>query len=321
MTQTSNGDKASKTILVTGATGRQGSAVVDHLLKDGWSLRGMTRHPDGRGGRALAAKGVTPVQGNFDDVDSLRAATDGCYGVYSVQDFWEAGYKREVDQGKRVIDCAVEAGVQHFVYSSVGGAERTFGQGIHHFETKHLIEAHLRESGLRWTVFRPVTFFENFITPRYITSMCEKGVFRFPFFPERPFQMVAVNDLGAFVAAAFREPERFEGLAMELASDQLTMQDFSDAVGETIGRPVTFEELSMTFFGPILRIVGWMGKTAKYRVGPSIIAQGKWHRTTAPETGGWTADFEQIESFDIPLTKAKEWAKTIDWDALRQANG
>lgn len=306
-------------ILVTGATGRQGSAVVDHLLRSGWPVRGMTRNPDSDAAKALRARGVEPVKGDFDSPESLRAAMEGAYGVYSVQDFWEAGYDGEIRQGKQVIDCAVEAGVSHLVYSSVGGAERTFGQGIHHFETKHLIEKHLVESGLKWTIFRPVTFFENFITWRYVRTMHDKGIFQFPFWADRPFQMIAVQDLGAFVAAAFDQPETFAGVAMELASEQLTMNDFATAVSDAMGRPVRFRRLSMAFMTPILHVIAWTGQMGRFRVGPSMIAQGKWHRTTAPETGGWCADIAKIESYGIPLTTAADWARTIDWAGLRAA--
>src|SRR5262249_21451389 len=84
----------------------------------------------------------------------------GVYGVYSVQDFWSVGAKREVLQGKNLADVANKAGVEHFVYSSVGGAERN--TGIDHWESKWEIENHIRKLGLPSTVLRPVAFMEGY---------------------------------------------------------------------------------------------------------------------------------------------------------------
>ena len=116
---------ADRRVLVTGATGRQGGAVVRHMLPKGWRLRALTRNPQSHAAQSLASWGVELVQGDMDDTTSLARAATGLYGIYSVQDFWAVGAKREVQQGKNVADAAKKAGVKHFVYSSVGGAERT----------------------------------------------------------------------------------------------------------------------------------------------------------------------------------------------------
>jgi uncharacterized protein YbjT (DUF2867 family) len=147
-------------ILVTGATGKQGGSVVRHMLGRGWNLRALTRDPGSRAARALADKGVEIVPGDLEDPDSFHAAARGVYGVYSVQDFWSVGAKREVIRGKNLAVAAKKAGVEHFVYSSVGGAERNTGIG--HWESKWEIEKHIRKLGLRSTVLRPVAFMEGY---------------------------------------------------------------------------------------------------------------------------------------------------------------
>jgi len=80
--------------------------------------------------------------------------------VYSVQDFWAVGAQREVQQGKNLAHAAQKAGVQHFVYSSVGGAERN--SRIDHWESKWEIEQHVRQLGLPATMLRPAAFMENY---------------------------------------------------------------------------------------------------------------------------------------------------------------
>jgi uncharacterized protein YbjT (DUF2867 family) len=89
-----------KIILVTGATGKQGSAVVRHALRQGFTVRALTRNPDSLTARALLAKGVEVVKGDMEDLASLRQAMKDVYGVFSVQNYWEknVGYDGEIRQ-------------------------------------------------------------------------------------------------------------------------------------------------------------------------------------------------------------------------------
>src|SRR6516225_7567904 len=136
-----------KTILVTGATGRQGGAAIRHLLLNGWKLRALTRNPNGYAAKQLSERGVEVVQGDLEDPGSLERAAHGVYGIFSVQDYWVAGFRREVQQGKNLADIAKKTSVAHFVYSSAGGAERN--TGIAPWETKWEIEKHIRKLAAR----------------------------------------------------------------------------------------------------------------------------------------------------------------------------
>jgi len=162
---------ADRRVLVTGATGRQGGAVVRHMLPKGWKLRALTRDPGSHAARALTQKGVEVVQGDLEDAASIARAATGVYGIYSVQDFWAVGAKREVQQGKNVADAAKKADVKHFVYSSVGGAERN--TGIPHWESKWEVEKHIRSLGLPATVIRPAAFMEM-----YYVDQVEIGILK-----------------------------------------------------------------------------------------------------------------------------------------------
>src|SRR5262249_56055761 len=81
-------------------------------------------------------------------------------GVDGGQEFGSVGTKREGREGKNIGDAAKRAGVEHFVYSSAGGAERN--SGIDHFESKWEIENYIRKLGLPATMIRPVAFMENY---------------------------------------------------------------------------------------------------------------------------------------------------------------
>src|SRR5688500_1717530 len=148
-----------RVVLVVGATGKQGGAVARSLLDRGFHVRALTRDPHKPEAQALDEQGAEVVQGDMDDRSAMDRALEGAYGVFSMQNFWETGYDREVQQGKTVADAAKAASVEHFVYSSVGSAHRQ--TGIPHFESKAEVEEHVREIGLPYTILRPVFFMQN----------------------------------------------------------------------------------------------------------------------------------------------------------------
>ena len=151
-----------KTILITGATGKQGGATLRHLAKrGGFKLRAMTRKPDSDAAKALAALGRRGgARATLDDAASLERAFAGAWGVFAVQNTWEAGVEKEEEQGKRVAKIARDKGVQHFVYTSVGSADE--GTGIPHFENKFRVEQTIKQLGFpSHVILRPVFFMEN----------------------------------------------------------------------------------------------------------------------------------------------------------------
>ena len=96
-----NGDRI---VLVTGATGRQGGAAIHHMSSRGWRLRALTRDPKSHAAEELARRGIEVLRGNLEDPASLERAVQGAYGVYSVQDYWSVGARREIEQ-----DCTLLA--------------------------------------------------------------------------------------------------------------------------------------------------------------------------------------------------------------------
>ena len=240
--------QSDKTVLVTGATGRQGGAVIRHMLPKGWKLRALTRRPGGEEAKTLARQGVEVVQGDLEDPGSVARATEGVYGIYSVQDFWAVGAKREVQQGKNVASAAKKANVRHFVYSSVGGAERK--TGIPHWESKWEIENAVRELGLPATMIRPAAFMEMY----YIDQM-ELGLLRGkladPIRGDKPYQTIASDDIGAFVALAFERPTEFIGKELEIAGSELTNLEAAEVFSRVLGKPVKFQRFPL----PLVRLV------------------------------------------------------------------
>jgi uncharacterized protein YbjT (DUF2867 family) len=110
-------------VLVTGATGKQGGAVVRALLQAGCPVRAMTRDPSSAAAQALSAQGVDVVKGDFNDTASLDAALAGVGGVFSMQMGSHPGDPdTEVVTGKALIEAAGRAGVDTVVHTSVARA-------------------------------------------------------------------------------------------------------------------------------------------------------------------------------------------------------
>jgi uncharacterized protein YbjT (DUF2867 family) len=225
-------------ILVSGATGQQGGAVARRLLSDGCRVRAMTRKPQEARAQALAAAGAEVVAGDLDDAASLARALAGAWGAFAVQNTWEAGVEREEEQGKRFAEVAKKSGVSHFVYTSVGSADR--GTGIPHFENKFRIEQKVRALGFpSWTILRPVFFMDNFLLPWFKPGI-DDGKLAMAVEPGTILQMIAVDDIGWFGARAFEKSEEMNGVEVDIAGDQHTLPQTAEILGRATGKRIEF---------------------------------------------------------------------------------
>jgi uncharacterized protein YbjT (DUF2867 family) len=234
-------DTHGKTIVVTGATGNQGGATARHLLADGWHVRALVRDATTPAAAAFAAAGAELVRGDLDDSASIDAAVHGAYGVYSVQ----SANPNEIAQGKTISSAAKAAGVQHLVYSSVGGAE---SQNSFYLERgwspidKWQIEDHIRDLDLAATILRPAGFMEDFTSP---ARFFQNGSLNVPWHDDLVMQLIAIDDIGAFAALAFANPGGYLGKAMEITGDRLTAPQIADALSTSAGRPIPHTQVPL----------------------------------------------------------------------------
>jgi uncharacterized protein YbjT (DUF2867 family) len=227
-----------ETILVGGATGRQGNAVVDELLMRGYKVRGMTRKPEGKKALALAAKGIEVVQADYADPASLRAAMDGISKVFFYSDF----SRNEVEEGGNVIAAALATDVQHLVYSSGAAAEP--GNGLEG-AAKMEIELAIIESGLTYTVLRPVAFMENFRGQQ--TRFAREGI-EDSRDPDRLLHFISIPDIAFLVAEAFDYPEVWDDVAINIASDVMTVQEYVDTFSRVMGIEIVYRQIPLDQF-------------------------------------------------------------------------
>jgi uncharacterized protein YbjT (DUF2867 family) len=227
-----------KLIVVTGATGRQGGAAMRHLRDRGFPVRALTRNPDDPKARLLFGQGVEVVRGDLEDEASLVRALDGAYGVYSVQNWRASDIEGEIRQGIRLADAAKRSRISHFVYSSVAAADQR--TGIPHFDSKFRVEEHIRGTGMRFTIVRPVFFMENWLGMR---QGIQDGVLSLPLTPETHLQMVAVDDIGGWVAMAIEHSGRWQDRSYELAGDELSMAELTQVFARRLGREVRYRQV------------------------------------------------------------------------------
>ena len=280
-----------KPILVTGATGQQGGAVARALLVKGQKVRVMTRNPEKAA--SLAKAGAEIVQGDLTNQAILQMALRGVHGVFAMSTPFEAGMEAEVRQGIMLADAAKQAGIAHYVYTSVGSAHRN--TGIPHFDSKWKVEQHIRQIGLPATILRPVWFMENFTT---FAKPSAEGVLMLPMKPARKLAMVALKDIGEFGAAAFLRPKDFLGQAIDLAGDELTMPETAALLTKAMGRPIRFQEFPMD--------------QAEAAMGHDLATMFRWFNEV-----GYAIDIPALkQQFGIPLATFAEWMKTMDWAKL-----
>jgi len=274
-----------RTILITGVTGHQGGAVARALQGRGFRLRGLTRHPDGDRAAALARDGVAIVTGDLNDAAALRKALAGAWGVFGVQTPLNEGVEQEEAQGKRLATLARDAGVEHYVYTSVGSADKR--TGVPHFDSKWRIEDTVR--GLSFpshVILRPVFFMENLLTSYSFQGDTLASAIR----PTTKVQMIAVDDIGWFGARAFTDAATLNRREIDLAGDVRTMPEAAAILGEAFALSIVFAQT------PIEQVRQYSEDTALML---------EWF-----DRVGFSADIGGLErEFGRPLTKLPDWAR------------
>jgi uncharacterized protein YbjT (DUF2867 family) len=277
-----------KLILITGATGHQGGATLRHLARrGGFKLRALTRKPESDAAKALAALGAEVVEGDLDNEASLTRAVAGAWGVYSVQNSWEAGVEKEELQGERLAQIAREQSVQRFVYASVASAQTA--TGIPHFDNKFRVEMAVKALGFpSYAIIRPVFFMENLLTPWSLAGdKLATGLS-----PHTKLQMIAVDDIGKFGAKAFVDADAMKNVELDIAGDALTMTEAAAALSPFVGVTVTYQQIPI---GVVRQQSGDMA------------LMFEWF-----ERVGYSADIAtEAQRFGIHALTFPEWVRTL----------
>ncbi len=289
-----------RSVLVTGATGQQGGAVAAALLSRGHRVRALTRRPDSEAARRLAAAGAEILAGDLDDTAAVLKAAQGVDTMFLMGNSYEAGTAEETRQGIKAADAAKTAGIGHLIYSSVASADRN--TGIPHFESKHLVERHIAGLGLPYTVSAPAAFMENAVAPWGIGGL-RQGVHAFALPADRALQLVALADIGAFVAALAERREQVFGRRFDIAGDELPGAEQAQILSQAIGRPIAYQEIPIA---------------AARQQSEDAALMFEWFNNAgySVDIAGLRRDFPEVR-----WHRFADWAKGFDWSVLDRAPG
>lgn len=212
-----HGRRSEDVVAVVGATGRQGTAVVRHLLRDGWSVRALTRHPSSAAAQALHDLGAELHRVDTEDIVSLRRAFHGANGIFNVQNPMTSSFEAEVRQGRNVAQAASEAGIAHVVYGAAGVGDAITGIGS--WDAKLEVAWSFRDLGQRLTVLRPMAFMELMSDKSFYPTVSVWHVMPKLMGSSRPVGWLCIDDFGAIVARVFADPERWGDTDLKLVSD------------------------------------------------------------------------------------------------------
>ncbi|HTJ41180.1 MAG TPA: NmrA family NAD(P)-binding protein [Kofleriaceae bacterium] len=278
------------TVLVSGATGKQGGAVARRLLARGHAVRALTRKADSPAAQALASAGASIVAGSLDDRAALVRALDGADAMFAMSTPFEAGTGEETKQGTTAADAAKDAGA-YLVYTSVANADQK--TGIPHFDSKYDVEQHIRSIGVRAAIVAPAYFMENLWFGR---EQLAQGVYASPLTADRALAQIALEDIAAFSVLALEQPARFAGTRHDIGGDELSGTQECEVLARVAGRPFSYFQVPMEMI--------------RARMGDDGAKMYEWF-----ERVGYTVDRVALKR-DFPEVgwhDFETWARAQDW--------
>ena len=288
-----------RSVLVAGATGQQGGAVTRALLSSGHRVRALTRKPDSDAARQLVSLGVDLVTGDLGDTASVQKAAGGIDTMFLMGNSNEAGAEEETRQGIVAAEAAKNAGVGHLIYSSVADANKK--TGIPHFESKYLVEKHITDLGIPYTISAPASFMENIVAPWSIGALRQR-TYAFPIPPKRVIQLIALADIGAFVAALIERRDPVFGKRFDLAGDELSGEEQAKILAHAIGRPIDYREIPIA---------------AARQQSEEVAVMFEWFDRVGADAdiAALRRDFSEVRWHSFA-----DWAREFDWSVLERTS-
>jgi uncharacterized protein YbjT (DUF2867 family) len=240
-----------KLIAVIGATGQQGGGVVRALQASGqFKVRALTRNPDKHGGLADEV-----VNADLSRPDTLKTAFEGAHGAFLVTNFWEKGTD-ELKQATAAIRAAKDAGVKHFVWSTLPNVEAISGGKFHvpHFTGKARIDRIVKETGfeLHSFVIAPM-YYQGLVGPHVLQKQADGSLgWALPLDPEvRCLHMGDISELGNIVAGAFAHPDDAgHGEYLPLVGDFMSFNEIVDTLNGQ-GHTFSFKRVPKDVFATL----------------------------------------------------------------------
>ncbi len=336
-------------IFVIGGTGAQGIPVVRGLVEDGrYSVLALTRDARSARAAALQAMGdVSLMEGTFADEAALRAGFRACDGAYVNIDGFNTGERTEIYWAIRAYEIALEEGVTFFVYGNLdytlkkGGYRSDFRTG--HYDGKGRIGEWIlqqnRSNGDRMGAALLTTgpYIEMaFSAQTPMTPKMEDGVltWRVPL-GEGAVAHVALEDCAYYARWLFDNPDRANGMDLEVAIDHVRYADLASAFERVTGRPARYVDTDLeTYFAPMRAIASL---PAGYNADPNDKSTMSFRENFTGFWNQWkhniiTRDYELLDEIHPGrIRSAEEWIRRQDqrardagtetiWDRVQPGN-
>jgi uncharacterized protein YbjT (DUF2867 family) len=237
-----------KLIAVVGATGQQGGAVVRALQANGqFKVRALTRNPSNHPKLADEV-----VAADLNRPETLRAAFAGAHGVFLVTNAWEAG-RDESKQALAAVNAAKDAGVQHFIWSTLPNVDAISGGTIDvpHFTDKAKVERIVREAGFAYHTFVIAPFYyQNLLSAMAPQKQADGAAgWALPLDPERRvIHMGDITEIGRIVVGAIAQPELTgHGEHLPLVGDFLSFNEIIATLNRQ-GHKFSFKQVPREVF-------------------------------------------------------------------------
>ncbi|PVI01183.1 NAD(P)-binding protein [Periconia macrospinosa] len=286
-------------IVVSGATGKQGGALISSLLSASshpFEIYALTRNATSRSAVALSTKpNVFVIQGNFDNPVAVFSQVEKPWGFFSVTNPMDA--KKEEAQGKAMTKAAIDAGIKHIVFTATDRGKNSDEDPttVPHFASKFKVEKDIveksKQSGGTWTFLRPVAFYENlsndFLGKGFISMWRLNG-------NDSKMKFVSTKDIGKVAAEAFlkADSEQYKNKAIALAGDEISLEEFGNVFKEETGQvlPETFS---------------FVGKGLKFALHEQLGIMFNWFKTN-----GFGVDPAESKKAYAFLKDFRTWLRT-----------
>ena len=308
-------------ITVVGALSKQGRSVAHTLLQSGrYRVRALTRRVDAPEAQSLARQGAELITARLevghkkDLVDAFR----GSHGVFLMTPPIMPPATHETDLGKQEADAAVEAGVQHIIFSSLENVEKITGgkKWVPHFTDKAKVEEYIRTQPVTSSFIYMALFYTNLL--EYFPPRMDGDTLLFPIYLPEDFRAPFVDPLtatGPAVLEIFSNPDKYTGKSLPVIGDIISPNEIVETFRRVTGKKAAYRSaftregllhhfpafgINELFVRELLGMVEYAVEYGYYRKDRDLL----WSRQVDPSSVSW-----------------EQFLRTTEWQGQAQSFG
>ncbi|KAF8336244.1 uncharacterized protein EI90DRAFT_3014058 [Cantharellus anzutake] len=310
-------------IAVIGSTGLQGGSVVRSLLADGtFAVRALTRNVNGDAATKLKAAGAEVVSADLEDVESLKKAFRGAYGVFGVTDckrlndqflalyfgvekFDQARSRdHETQLGKNIVDAAEVEGTKHLVWSTLDDTS-SIGIHVHHFVSKANVDKYIQTKKVPTTFLFTSGYFNNLTKFGWLKKEGDTINLNIPLPYDVPYPFYEATATGEWVKNILKNPDEWIGKRADAYGGSNTTVEIAEAlqrktVKNVVLNKVTQEQFHSKEFHDELGDLFWV--THKYIVDGGMVRDAELSKRANPNGSNLEQFLERDEAIKAFLS-------------------